>query len=183
MRAALVLLACGCAAQSPQLSTRTPEGGRHARFGWVAWDAPDTLITCNRRVDDHGTTLGVLGPCARIRPNLPRQALVSWLNINRPDTTPADAAPWKTCSLRLEDAQLGPTPSPARLWLVTPSGRRELAAWTPEARLTADVFKMEATFSPDGPWLGIVHLAIGLGEGERVIEIPIAQVIPLPDCP
>jgi hypothetical protein len=190
-RLAIVVLVAGCAQQTPQIevkravspATAAPHAGKRPRLGWVAWDDDKTLVFCNRRVDDQGRGLGVLGPCKKVTPDKTPKLLVSWLNIDTPDRTAADAGPWAQCSLELEDAKLVPPATPAKLWLVTPTGKRELEAWPPEANLTADAYQYEVSFSPDGAWMAVLRLAIGLGEGERTIELVGAKLHPVPKCP
>lgn len=187
----LLALLAGCAPQTARVELRRqagdatagPAAGQRPRLAWIAWEAEDTVIWCNRRVDDAGQARGVLGPCGRLTLGKAPQRLVSWLNLERPDTRPADAGPWARCTLRLEDAQLVPAARPARLILVAPDGERVLHSFSPDPTLTADAYQLEASFSPGGTHLAIVELAIGLGEGERTVEVSGVRMIPVPACP
>ncbi|MFI5288981.1 MAG: hypothetical protein ACHQ17_04995 [Polyangia bacterium] len=188
----VMMLAGGCATQAPAVAPRstTPLGAKTARpasawprLGWVAWDDPDTLVVCDRRVADDGAPIGVLGPCKKIGPDNVPHKLISWLNADQPDESVADASPFSACHLELDEMQLVPKPVPARAWLVGPSGKRTLLAeWTPDASVDGDRFRLEATFSPGGKWMALVELAIGVGEGERTLEIAGAHLYPTPAC-
>jgi len=182
------LLVAGCATQSPHVEPRKP--GRpsltaaqpRARLGWVSWIDPDTLYACDRRVDDAGNTLGVMGPCWRIGTDSVKHKMVSWANAEAPDRTPSNAGPWDRCRLVLEDARMAPPLAPARLILETPTGRTTLDEWAPPTEVEGDAFTLEATFDPEGKRLGIVRLAIGLGEGERIVRIAGARLVDVPTC-
>ena len=174
----------GCASQAPRVEVARAVGrNAKARLGWLTRDDPDTLVTCNRRVDDQGNGVGILGPCAKVGTDGVSHTIVSWTNAEHPDTSAADAGPWHGCWLELDDAQLVPRETPARAWFVTPGEKRLLEEWHPEPTLTADQYRLEASISPEHKWLALAHLAIGLGEGERIVEIPAARLLPLPDCP
>ena len=157
-------------------------GGKRPRLAWVAWDDENTLVVCNRRVDDNGNPVGILGPCSKVGSDGVMHRMVSWLNTEGADKTFADATPYERCTLELEDAQLVPAPKPAKLFLVGPTGKQELEHWTPEGKLTADAYHLEVTFSPEMTWMAVVRVAIGLGEGERTIEVVSASLLPLPTC-
>jgi hypothetical protein len=126
--------------------------------------------------------VGILGPCSKVGSDGGMHRIVSWLNSEGADKTAADASPYERCSLTLEDAQLVPAPRPAKLFLVGPSGQQELEHWTPDGKLTADAYQLEVSFSPAGTWMAVIRVAIGLGEGERTIEVVSASLLPLPAC-
>jgi hypothetical protein len=188
---AVVAVVAGCAVQTPPVasavapasspSSSKGDPGKRVRLGWVAWADDKTLFACTRRVDDAGAPVGVLGPCAQYD-DAGRHAILSWANTEAPDRTRSDASPLPGCRVALEDAQLAPEPKPARAWLVAPSGRVLLDAWQPEATLTADAYAVEPSFSPDGKLVAYVHVAVGLGEGERIVEVAGVKLAPAPSC-
>ena len=181
-----------CATQTPRIATRAAAAKRLAkptsprlRLGWVSWNEPREIVACTRRVDDNGNTVGVMGPCYRIGDDSTAHRLVSWLNGDDPDRNPANVilADWENrCSLIIEDYQAVPSPRPARLIMITPSGKKVLDEWTPSPKDEGDAFQVEATFSTDGTVMASVHLSIGLGEGERIIGIAGAKVFSTPAC-
>jgi hypothetical protein len=192
VRITLLLLLCGCIYKpstgpavdmtprpSPQPAPEKPRA-HDLRFGWTAWNSDSTLFYCNRRLDDNGNPIGVTGPCFKVRADDPNpHRLVAFLNVNQAEKTPPNAAP-PGCRIELEDAQLVPQKKPARAWLVGHAGKKLLEEWLPDAE--GDVFVVETTPSPDGKLLGILRVAIGIGEGERTVEIAGARVIPAPSC-
>jgi hypothetical protein len=191
----VTLLLIGCAyrpAQGPPVENGSANANANAsaanaparlRLGWVTWPNDDTLVYCNRRLDDAGNPVGVTGPCFRQPAEKEPHRMVAFTNVERPDPTPPDRGPWPACRIELEAAQLVPAPTPARAWLVAPSGRTLLEEWTPPADVNGDAFQLEATFSPKKTWMALTHLAIGLGEGERSIEIAGATIRRTPPCP
>jgi hypothetical protein len=187
---ALAVALSGCAPQvanspAPPIAATQQKGnpGRRARLGWVSWQDAESIIYCNRRVDDNGGPIGVLGPCSQLGADGTPHRLVSWLNSESPDRSNSDATPLAGCTLEQEDAQLAPQPKPARVFITGKSGRTLLDEWSPDhARLTADAYSIEPSFGPDGKTIALLHLAVGLGEGERTIEIPSATLRPAPDC-
>ena len=185
------LAAAACASQTPTVATTSEPRvevkravgknvPKEPRLGWVTWD-DDTLVACNRRIDDEGRSAGVLGPCKRVGADGVLHTIVSWTNFERPDASLADAGPQPICSLELQPTR-APDTQPATVMLVQPSGTVELEAWKPESGLTADEYRVEASFSPDGKWMALVHLAIGLGEGQRTVEIAGVRRVPRPVC-
>lgn len=184
-----MILLAACAPSSTQRAAKagfparaTPEHKR-VRLGWVTWPNADTMIYCNRRVDDQGNLVGVLGPCWRYEAGEPApKKIMSWSNLGRPDSTPPAVGPWDRCTLELEDARLVPTPSPARASLQSPTAKTPLDEWTPDPKLTGDAYATEVSFSPEGKWMAVLHLSIGLGEGERTIEIADAKLAAVPAC-
>jgi hypothetical protein len=179
VRLLLAILLVGCAAQGEVVKKSTVDPPR-VRLGWVSWNSNDEIYACTRRVDDNGNTIGVMGPCKKIGLDGVNHTLVSWLNVETPDRSPSNASPFPAgCKLVLEDGHL---PSPARLILVTPTGRKTLDEWKPDEKTEGDVFATEATFSSDGKRMASVHLAIGLGEGERVVAVAGAKLFDTPAC-
>jgi hypothetical protein len=185
--AALLLLALGAckplpATKTAAAATATP-GGERMRLGWITWNNADELMYCNRRIDDNGNPVGVLGPCWRLAAGeAAPHKMVSWLNIGRMDDKLPDVGPWPRCSVELEPAKLLPKAEPARAWLRSPSGRNVLDEWAPDAGVNGDAFVIELSFSPEGKWMAVAHLAIGLGEGERAVDFSSVTLRELPAC-
>jgi|GEM_PF-7015141 len=192
MRFVLALFLAACATQTPRVATRTDAARKlskptqpRIRLAWVSWSEPKELLACTRRIDDNGNTVGVMGPCYKIGDDSTPHRLISWLNGDDPDRNPSNVilSDWENrCTLILEDAVLVPTPKPARLILVTPTGKKVLDEWTPSPKDEGDAFQVEATFSTDGKMMASVHLSVGLGEGERIIGIAGAKVFATPEC-
>jgi hypothetical protein len=155
-----------------------PARASRTRLAWITW-AGDALVHCRRRIDDAARTVGPLGPCTRIAEGAP-PARVPAPSSHPPDVTFADATPDSACALTIEDAQLVPAPKPARLTLTTPSGKIDLDTWTPDTE--GDAFHIEASFSPDHRRVAILRVAVGLGEGERIVDVVSAQVRAAPAC-
>jgi hypothetical protein len=107
----------------------------------------------------------------------PPKQMLSWLNAGRPDATPPNATPWDRCSVELHGDTQG-----ASAIMHTPTGTEPIDEWKPDAKTGGDVFADELSFSPEGRWMAVVHLAIHLGEGERIIEIPSVDIRTIPAC-
>ncbi len=186
IRAALLLLALtGCPKNVEVKRAVTPAAGSpgsRPHLAWLSWSDANTLLVCNRRVDDQANTVGTPGPCLRVRAEQPLEPGVAFTPATA-DRANADAAPWSSCPLTLEDAQSVPARKAARIMQRTPAGPRELEQWMPGAQVQGDAFQLEASFSPNGKWMAIVRVAVGLGEGERTVEIAGARLVPTPDCP
>jgi hypothetical protein len=103
--------------------------------------------------------------------------MLSWLNAGRPDNTPPNAVPWQRCAVELAGDHNGATAT-----LLTPTGRQPIDEWKPDAAVGGDLFADELSFSPEGKWMGVAHLAIHLGEGERIIEIHGVDIKQVPAC-
>jgi hypothetical protein len=158
----------------PPLKSST---GQPMRLGWVTWSDVNELIFCNRRLDDEGQAVGVLGPCWRQVVGEPPKQILSWLNAGRPDATPPLAGPWDRCAVEAKgDSQS------ASATLLTPTGKEPIEDWKPDAKVGGDVYAVELSFSPEGKWMAVVHLAIHLGEGERIVEIPSVEIRAVPAC-
>jgi hypothetical protein len=182
---ALCLLAGACRAHAPAIfhATGGVAGPVRPRLAAVLWPTASGFIYCNRRLDDDAHPVGVAGPCSRIDAGEREpHRIVSWASLGRFDATPAQAGPWDRCRAELEDATLVPTRRPARAWLVTPTGRTLLEEWTPEADLTGDVYTIELSFAPEGQWMAVEHVMVGLGEGERVVEVTGVAIRQVPAC-
>ncbi len=176
---AIAVAAAGAGCKRP-LSARPPlksSTGQPFRLGWITWSDVNEILYCNRRIDDNGDQVGVLGPCFRLSAGERPRQIMSWLNAGRPDASPPHAGPWDRC--RLEHK--GDSES-AQLTMVTPTGKEPLEDWRPEAKVAADAYDVEVSFSPEGKWMAVVHVAIHLGDGERIIEIPSVDIRAVPAC-
>jgi hypothetical protein len=158
----------------PALKSST---GQPFRLGWVTWSDVNELIYCNRRIDDEGNQVGVLGPCFRLTAGERPKQIMSWTNAGRPDATPPLKGPWDRCNLEQHGNSDG-----AQLALVTPTGKEPIEDWRPDAKVGADLYSLEASFAPEGPWMAVVHVATHLGDGERIIEIPFVDIRAVPAC-
>jgi hypothetical protein len=147
------------------------------RLGWITWSDVNEVIYCTRRLDDAGGQIGVLGPCWQMTAGERPKKILSWLNAGRPDQTPPNAVPWSRCSVELKGDTQG-----ASAILVTPTTREVLEDWKPEPSVGGDVYGLELSFSPEGQWLAVAHLAVHLGEGERIVEIPSVDIRTIPAC-
>lgn len=159
------------------------------RLAAVMWPNGKSIISCTRRLDDGGNPVGVAGPCHRLEAGEAQaQKVLSWATLGRFDGAPPDAAPRATggrCRIELEQGQRLPTPRPARAVWVTPTRRELLDEWTPgeeAARMDTDAFTIETSLAPEGEWMAILRVAVGLGEGERVVQIASAKLVRVPSC-
>jgi hypothetical protein len=66
--------------------------------------------------------------------------------------------------------------------LASPTQRTWLDEWSPDAKINGDVLAVELSFSPEGHWMAVAHLAIGLDDRERTIEISAVSIRELPAC-
>jgi hypothetical protein len=166
----------GCRPPKPRAPLTTATGAP-VRLGWITWSNVSELIYCNRRVDDNANQVGVLGPCFRLAAGEQPKKIVSWLNAGRSDEAAPNATPWPRCSIELKGDTQG-----ASATMVTPTTRELIEDWKPDASVGGDVYGLELSFSPEGQWMAIVHVAVHLGEGERIVEIPQVDIRPLPAC-
>jgi len=175
---AALLAAAACKPTSGGPPAFKSSTGAPMRLGWVTWSDVDELVFCNRRLDDEGQSVGVLGPCWRQAAGEPPKSLMSWLNAGRPDASPPLAGPWDRCVAESKGDSSG-----AVATLLTPTGREPIEDWKPDAsKIGGDVYAVELSFSPEGKWMAVVHLAIRHGAGERVVEIPSVDIRSVPAC-
>ena len=172
----LVLLAAACHAPRARAPLTTPSGAP-LRLGWVTWSDVNEILYCNRRLDDSGGQVGVLGPCWRLTAGESPRRILSWLNAGRSDETSPNAVPWTRCSVALSGDTQG-----ASATLLTPTSRDLIDDWKPDASTGGDRFAVELSFSPEGKWMAVVRVAVHLGDGERIVEIPSVEIRPLPAC-
>jgi hypothetical protein len=172
-----------------------PAPSKHAippgkeRLAAVMWPVAKAIIYCTRRLDDYAQPVGVAGPCWRLEAGDPEPSkTLSWSTLGRFETSPPDTTPASyggRCHLEIEQGQRTPALKPARLTWVTPSGRKVLDDWMPTDdpdAIEADGYTIETTFAPEGEWMAILHVAVGLGDGERVVRVPHAKMIRVPAC-
>lgn len=172
----VALLFAACHAPRPRAPLTTATGAP-LRLGWVTWSDVNEIVYCNQRLDDNGARVGVLGPCWQQAAGEPPKKMLSWLNAGRPDDTSPNAVPWRRCAVELAGDRSGATGT-----LLTPTGREPIDQWKPDAGVGGDLFADELSFSPEGKWMAVAHLAIHLGEGERIIEIHDVVIKPVPAC-
>ncbi|HEY2744194.1 MAG TPA: hypothetical protein VGL86_06215 [Polyangia bacterium] len=154
------MLALGACHPAPRPTPILP-----ARLGWITWSDVNELVYCNQRLDDAGNRVGVLGPCWHMTVGEPAKKMLSWLNAGRPDSTPPNATPWERCSVELR------------------GGTAILHTPTETQTLASDANgRVELSFSPEGKWMAIVHVALSGGEGERIVEVSAVDVRPIPAC-
>jgi hypothetical protein len=189
---ALVVL-CGCAHHATHADTKVktaiaPAVGEHVRLAAVMWPTKTAIITCTRRLDDAAEPEGVAGPCHRLEVGeTERVKVVSWATLGRFDDGPPDDVPKSfggRCRLEITRGERNPLHEATLTW-VTPTKRVKLDDWMPSddpETVEADQFTIETSFAPEGSWLAVLHVAIGLGEGERIVQIPHAEIIPVPAC-
>jgi len=97
------------------------------------------------------------------------------------DRSPPTSAPG-VCRVLFDDAPGDPAAPPARATLVGPAARQPLDEWRPAGTVDGDYFAVETSFSPDGKWLAVYRVAVGLGTDERLVELAGVQVRPAPAC-
>ena len=187
---AFVLAACGTTTlgvqRGPGLTSST---SRRVRLGAVMWPTATSIIACTRRLDEQAQPVGVAGPCAKLEAGENNATKVlSWATLGRFDGSPPDGGPPSLggrCHFEIEDAARIPQPRSAKVWWVTPTQRRELAAWTPadeKGVAESDQFTMEVTLAPEGEWMALLRVAIGLGDGERIVQVVGMNLLRVPAC-
>lgn len=159
------------------------------RLAAVMWPSATSIITCTRRLDDSARSVGVPGPCRKLEAGEPEpQKVLSWATLGRFDGSAPDAPPPSSggrCHIELVKGQLGPSARPATATWVTPTRRESLDSWTPGAEpasVDMDAYTIETSLAPEGEWLAILRVAVGLGDGERVVEVARARLLRIPAC-
>lgn len=160
-----------------------PDGGvRHTeRLSRVAWKGA-SFGACGRRTTEPRVP-GVVHGCVVVeRPGQPAAPL-DWTSDRAflVDDAAVDRGPGE-CRVAFDDAPGDPGAPAARATLLGPKARLPLDEWKPENTVDGDYFAVETSFSPDGKWLGIVHTAVGIGEGEQRIDVIAAELRPAPVC-
>lgn len=158
-----------------------PDGGmRHTeRLLQGGWVAPGCWMVCGHR----GSGKDVAGlACRQVgAAESPCQSAPGSRTVTV-DPTPPDSAPGG-CRVWLEDISGDPAVRrPARATLIAPAGRTPLDEWSPAATDDGDYFAIETSFSPDGKWLGVARLAVGIGDGDKVVRVVSAEVRRAPPC-
>jgi hypothetical protein len=168
------LLVSGCRQWSkPPAHPLTEINGRMVRLAWITWSNVDEIMYCTRRLDDEANQVGVLGPCYRQQAGEPPRKMLSWLNVARPDDRPPNAGPWERCAIELKETSAT---------LLTPTGRAAIEEWKPGNEVQGDRFAVELSFSPEGKWMAVERVAVHVGEGERIVELPSVEIRPVPAC-
>jgi hypothetical protein len=180
----VVALVGGCAHTTPAVK-RGPGLAMEPklRLAAVMWPNGHSAIYCTRRLDDYGKPVGVAGPCRRLEAGeTDTVKILSWATLGRFDNTPPDAVPSSLGGRCTIEITQGKKDAPATLTWVTPSRREELDRWTLDPNSYADAFTSEASFAPEGEWMILLHVTVGLGDGERIIEVPSVRMIKVPAC-
>ena len=180
-RGALLAACLAACAHGPAPTAPRPRPAvEGVRLAAVMWPTARSIIYCARRIDDAAQPTGVAGPCARLEAGEagPTKVL-SWATLGRFDRSPPTAVPqsWARCRLALTRAGDATT-----LAWVGPTQREVLDEWRPGADSEADAFSIEATFAPEGEWMAVLRVGIGLGDGERVVQIAGAKLLRVPAC-
>ena len=176
-------LAWAACRHRPEQKLNLPTTGPVPRLAWVTWPDPNAFIFCTRRLDDNAAQVGVPGPCWRLEAGeAVARKIFEWASLGGADHSPSNASPWDRCHFETEQGVLAPKPTPARLWLLTPTRRDLVVEWMPDVKAQGDVFVLEPSFSPEGKWMAIVRVGVGLGEGERIVEIDSAELRLVPAC-
>jgi hypothetical protein len=171
---------------SPGPAGPTADGGLHhtERLAKLGWRADGAFRACGDPPSGSGAAgkPSRPGPCLVVpRPGERAVAVPAPPPDYRDDTTPFDRAPGG-CHLRFDDAPGDPGAPAARATLVGAAAATPLDAWSPERTVDGDYFAIEASFSPDGKWLALVHVAVGIGEDERRVDVVGAEVRAAPGC-
>lgn len=185
-----VLVLAGCAHHPHVVAPRQAAvpGASGVRLAAVMWPTRKAIITCTRRIDDEAHAVGVAGPCMRLEAGEPGPVKVmSWATLGRFDDDAPDRVPASfggRCKLEITQGQSAPLREATLTW-VTPTKRVKLDDWMPSdeaAAIEADRFTIEATFAPEGEWLAILRVGVGIGEGDRIVQVASAKLIPTPAC-
>lgn len=185
----LLLAGCRHATHANVVKTAVaPAVGEHVRLAAVMWPTKKAVITCTRRIDDAAQPIGVPGPCKRLEAGETDPVkILSWATLGRFDDDAPDSVPKSfggRCKLEIEPGQRQPLREATLTW-VTPTKRVKLDDWMPTddaEAVEADQFTIESSFAPEGEWLAILHVAVGLGEGDRIIQVPGVKIVAVPAC-
>ena len=184
--AALVLSACA----RPRLEPPSPmpyrpavDAGIHhtARLGWSAWRGDGAFAICGRRTSDL-TTAGKLRGCLQVpAAGAASFPLAGELDaFGSRDATSPEAA-LGGCQIVLDDVVAAASGPPARATLIGKTTRTLLGEWRPALNIDGDYFALEVSFSPDGKWLALARIAVGLGE-DQTVDIAGVEVRGTPPC-
>jgi hypothetical protein len=187
--AALAILGFGCAKRVPPPRPVKFALSPAVRLGSVMWPNGKSIIYCTQRLDDFAHPIGVAGPCRRLEAGeTTATKVLSWATLGRFERSPPNATPASLggrCKLEIVQGQRIPALRSTTVTWVTPTRREVLDDWLPtdeSASVEADAFTSEVTFAPEGEWLAILHVAIGLGDGERIIEVASGKMMKVPAC-
>lgn len=153
------------------------------------WPNGKSIIYCTQRIDDNAQPTGVAGPCLRLEAGEQNATkVISWATLGRFERSSPSTVPTSfggRCKIELTQGQRIPSLRSATLTWVTPTKREVIDDWLPtdeNAIVEADAFTTEATFAPEGEWFAILHVAVSLGDGERVVSVPSAKLLKVPAC-
>ena len=160
-----------------------PDGGMsHTEpLAEVRW-AGDWAMACGGRRVESATngavkttpgacvTAGVAGAAADARPQ------ESAFQAGAEGAVPAP------CRVYYEDISGDPAAPPARASLVGPGGRQLLDEWRVPREVDGDYFAVEIRVSPDGKRIAVLHVSVGIGDGDRLVRVESAEVRPAPPC-
>ena len=188
-RVAIAALLGGCAHPHVVVPKHAEvPGPSSVRLAAVMWPTRKAIITCTRRIDDQAHAVGVAGPCMRLEAGEPEPVkVVSWATLGRFDDDAPDHVPASfggRCKLEIVPGQRTPLRETTLTW-VTPTKRVKLDDWMPsddEAVIEADRFTIETSFAPEGEWLAILRVGVGLGDGERIVQVASAKLVATPAC-
>ena len=127
----------------------------------------------------------MLGPCYRIGPDDVLHHMISGLNDNHPDEIVAvDASPWTAATSSSTRCSSCRRPVPAHASADRPVGAPHASGRVVPAgeRDRPRRVRLEVSFFPGGRWMAVARVAIGVGEGERTLEIAVRPAVPVAAC-
>lgn len=177
----------GCAKRAvvpegPMSAADAAKRGERMRMAWVSWPDIDAMLYCTRRLDDYALQVGMPGPCWRHPAGGEATRIFSWFSLSRPDSSSPLRSVADRCHVELEEAVTTPEPAPARAYWVTPTERVLIEEWMPERETPGDRFLIELSFSPESKWMAVLHVAVDVGDGERIVRVDASAVRPIPAC-
>ena len=169
---------------SPGPKVALPDGGmRHTeRLVQGGWVEAGCWMVCGYKTNRRGASdLKCRQVGAAEAPCTPGTAGAAQPRTVTVDRTAPDRAPGG-CRILLEDVPGDPGAPAARASLVGREGTVLLDEWRPAATDDGDYFAIETSFSPDGKWMGVAHVSVGIGDGDRLVRVIDAQVRRAPVC-
>lgn len=169
---------------SPGPAVTLPDGGmRHTiRLAGAGWDAASAFQACARHLDDAGTPRPPFGPCLIVRgPGAAAEAQPAPDRAFFDDTSVSTAAP-DGCHTAFFDVPGDPGAPAARAFLVGPSASALLDSFRPPSTVDGDQFAIETSYSPDHSRLALIHSALGLGDGDRRVDVVAVEMRAAPAC-
>ncbi len=181
------LLLAGCPKRDPAPVTPPPapspgpagpvsDGGKHhtERFAEVAWKPDGTFRYCSVRGKPiKCMTIAKAGDAPQPAPDADASFAI--------DRSPPSSATGN-CKVAFDDAGGDPGAPPAKASLRGPAGTQPIDEWHPAQTDNGDFFLVETSFSPDGKWLAVLHVAVGVGIDEQTADVIHAEVRAAPIC-